>query len=114
MPQTGQGLQAVLDGYAKFLLDKDLALPKHEPYLVGWVRQFLDFAREHAGYTFEQTLDLFLAEIGKRVGSKLWQVRQAADAVRIYRRQNHSADAHRQVGAGKYDGMDAGWNARMR
>ena len=34
-------LHEVLDGYAKFLQDKDLALDKHQPYLVRWVRDFL-------------------------------------------------------------------------
>ncbi|MFO7901288.1 MAG: hypothetical protein ACQESR_22325 [Planctomycetota bacterium] len=60
-------LHQVLDGYTKFLQDKDLALDKHQPYLVCWVREFLLFARAHAGYSFEQTLDLFLAEAGGRV-----------------------------------------------
>jgi len=47
MPMSGEHLQAVLDGYAKFLRDKDLALPKHQPYLVRWVREFLLFAQGH-------------------------------------------------------------------
>jgi len=62
-------LKGVLDGYAEFLRGRELALPKHHPYLVRWVREFLFFAEQHAGYTFEQTLDLFLAAIGERVGS---------------------------------------------
>ncbi len=78
-------LHEVLDGYAKFLQDKDLALDKHQPYLVRWVRDFLLFARAHGGYSFEQTLDLFLAEVGGRVGTKPWQLQQASDAIRIYR-----------------------------
>ena len=44
--------------------EKDLALSKHQPYLVRWVREFLLSAQEHDGYTFEQTLELFLAEAG--------------------------------------------------
>ena len=61
-------LREVLDGYAKFLQDnKKLAMDKHQPYLVRWVREFLLFARARAGYSFEQTLDLFLAEVGGRV-----------------------------------------------
>ena len=52
MPEPGQRVQAVLDGYARFLLDRDLALPKHQPYLVRWVREFLAFATDHAGCTF--------------------------------------------------------------
>ena len=68
MPDFGGRLQVALDGYAKFLKDKDLTLPKQQPYLVRWVREFLLFAQEHSGYTFEQTLDMFPAEIGGRAG----------------------------------------------
>lgn len=70
MVDSGVRIQAVLEGYAKFLKEKDLALPKHQPYLVRWVREFLFFAQGHGGYTFKQTLDMFLAEIGKRTGAK--------------------------------------------
>ena len=83
----------MLGGYAKFLQDKDLALNKHQPYLVRWVRDFLLFTRAHAGYSFEQTLDLFLAEVGGRVGTKPWQLQQASDAIRIYRYQYRGAKA---------------------
>ena len=57
----------VLDGYAKFLQDKKLAMDKHQRYLVRWVREFLLFSRARAGYCFERTLGLFLAEVGGRV-----------------------------------------------
>jgi hypothetical protein len=50
MPVSEERLQTVLDGYAKFLCDKDLALPKHQPYFVRWVREFLLFAQGHGGY----------------------------------------------------------------
>jgi len=40
-------LRAVLDGYDKFLLEKELALPKRRAFLVRWVRKFLLFAQEH-------------------------------------------------------------------
>jgi hypothetical protein len=43
------------------------------------------------GYTFEQALDLFLAEVGGRTGVEPWQMQQAADAVRIYRYQYRGA-----------------------
>ena len=55
------------------------------------VQEFPVFAREHAGYTIEQTLDLFLADVGGGVGVKPWQIQQAADAVRIYRYQYRGA-----------------------
>ena len=64
MAKRDSHLQEVLDGYARFLREKNLALDKHQPHLVRWVREFLFFARAHAGYSFEQTLDLFLAEVG--------------------------------------------------
>ena len=47
----------------------------------------------HAGYSFEQTLDLFLADVGGRVGTKPWQLQQASDAIRIYRYQYRGAKA---------------------
>lgn len=71
-------LTRILDGYANLLQENDLALLKHRPYLVRWVKDFLLFAKEHGGYTFEQTLDLFLAEVGGRVGTKPWQLQQAS------------------------------------
>ena len=86
-------LREVIDGYAKFLQDKNLAMDKHRPYLVRWVREFLLFSRARAGYSFEQTLDLFLAEVGGRLGTKPWQLQQASDAIRIYRDQYRGADA---------------------
>ena len=49
MVETSQRLQVVLDGYAKFLRDKGLAPPKHQPYLVRWVKEFQRFAGEHSG-----------------------------------------------------------------
>ena len=91
MTSGGDRLQAVLEGYSKFLLEKNLAPPRHQPYLVRWVRDFLLFAQEHGGYTFEQTMDLFLAEVGGRVGVKPWQIQQAGDAVRIYGYQYRGA-----------------------
>ena len=57
MAVNGERLQAALDGYVKFLQKKDLALPKHQPYLARWVREFLLFAQGHGGYRFEQTLE---------------------------------------------------------
>jgi integron integrase len=91
MRDYGERLEQVLEAYASFLREKELALEKHQPYMVRWVKDFLLFAKEHGGYTFEQTLDLFLAEVGGRVGTKPWQLQQAADAIRIYRYQYRGA-----------------------
>ena len=87
MAGRGERFQSVLDDFAKFLRDKKLALPRQQAYLVRWVKEFLHFAQTRPGYTFEQTLDLFLEEIGGRPAVKPWQIRQAGDAVRIYRYQ---------------------------
>ena len=96
MTEIGKKLKTVLEGYATFLRKRELVLPKHQQHLVRWVRDFLLFAEEHGGYTFEQTLDLFLAAVGERVGIKPWQIQQAADAVRIYRYQYRGSDSHGQ------------------
>ncbi len=49
MGAGGERLQAVLEGYDRFLIDKDLSGQKERPYLVRWVREFLLFARAHGG-----------------------------------------------------------------
>jgi len=42
MSEVGKKLKTVLEGYAKFLRDRDLAPPpKHQSHLVRWVREFL-------------------------------------------------------------------------
>ena len=41
MPNSGDHLEAVLDGFGKFLADKDVVPSKQRPYLVRWVRDFL-------------------------------------------------------------------------
>ena len=77
MPMSGEHLQPVLDGYAHFLMEEDLALEKHQPHLVRWVREFLLFAQRHAGYTFERTPDLRLAQVGEPVTVKPRWMRHA-------------------------------------
>jgi uncharacterized NAD(P)/FAD-binding protein YdhS len=66
MSEVGKKLKTVLEGYAQLLRDRDLAPAKHESHLVRWVREFLLFAEERGGYTFEQMLDLFLAAVIRR------------------------------------------------
>ncbi len=70
MSGADEKLQAVLEGYSNFLREKKLAMPKHQPHLVRWVREFLLFARKHSDHPFEQTLDLFLTAPGQRAGVK--------------------------------------------
>ncbi len=87
MDEIEKKLKPMLDGFGNFLNKMNLAQPKHQPYLVRWVKEFLLFAMQHRGYTFEQTLDLFLTQIAKRKDIMPWQIRQAGDAIRIYRYQ---------------------------
>jgi len=87
MNRVHREIERVLGDYADFLRKQQLALPKHQPHLVRWVREFLIFSAEHRGYTFEQTLDMFLAALEEQTGIQPWQIRQATDAVRIYRYQ---------------------------
>ncbi len=91
MRAGGERLNEVLGGYNRFLIQKALSSRKELPYLVRQVRDFLLFARTHGGFTFEQTLDLFLAQVGERIGTQPWQVQQAANAIRIYRYQYRAA-----------------------
>ena len=46
MEAFDERLRQMLEGYANFLRKWELALPKHQPYLVRWVRDFLLFARD--------------------------------------------------------------------
>ena len=78
-------LDTILAGYANFLLERGLTVPRQRPCLVRWVGEFLLFARRHRGYTFEETLDLFLGALQKRNSLEAWQIEQAASFVRIYR-----------------------------
>ena len=70
MTEIGKKLKTVLESYATFLRKWELVLPRYQQHLVRWVQEFLLFAEEHGGYTFEQTLDMFLAAVGERVGIK--------------------------------------------
>jgi hypothetical protein len=48
MPCWDGRLRVVLDGYATFVREKELALAKHQAHLVCWVRELLVFARAGA------------------------------------------------------------------
>ena len=101
MVESSARLQEVLASYGKFLREWQLASVNHQPHLVRWVQEFLVFAGGHGGYTFEQTLELFLTDIGGRAGMTPWQVQQATDAIRIYRYQFREA---RKAGNGGEEG----------
>jgi len=76
--EVGKAFESVLESYGSFLQERMLAPPKHQPHLARWVREFLLFAEEHRGCTFEQTLNLFLLALGERVGIQSRQIQHAA------------------------------------
>jgi len=49
MAESRVRMRTVPEGYAKFLKEKDLPLPKRQPCLLRWVREFLLFAQEDDG-----------------------------------------------------------------
>jgi len=87
MPGSRERLQRALDGYATFLSDRDSAPARRRPRPARRAREFLLFAQGRGGYTFEQTPEMFLAQIGGRAGIQPWPIQQAADAVRVCRCQ---------------------------
>ena len=97
MSGVNEKLQALLQGYANFLKEKDVAKPQNQPYLIRWVREFLLFAGRHHDYTFEQRLDLFLNALGQRGGIRPWQIQQAGDAIRIYQYQYRGDSAEDEI-----------------
>ena len=92
MKSFNDQLKPVLEGYAAFLEKRQLSDLKHRPYLIRWVEEFLFFAKDRTGYSFEQSKDLFLEEIGHRPDIKPYQLRQAADALQIYYYQYRHSD----------------------
>jgi len=103
MTEVGEKLKSVLDGFANYLKEKELAPPRHRSHLVRWVREFLLVAKNQKGFSFEQTRDLFLEAIKEQNGVPPWQARHAADVVRIYRYQYRCANDVRRPGTATID-----------
>ena len=77
-------IDIVMAEFKAYLERRRLAKTKHIPYFVNWVRQFLSFAKEHRGKTFDEVYAMFGESLGKDSQINEWQIRQALDAVRIY------------------------------
>ena len=52
-------LEKILDEYHKYLILRKLAKKEHVPYLVRWVKEFLQFARDKTGHKFETVIEMF-------------------------------------------------------
>jgi len=89
-------LEKVLDEYHKYLMHRRLAKEAHTPYMVRWVRQFLQFAKDKTGHKFETVIEMFRHHLEQNPRITDWQMRQAIDAVIIYKyqfRQSQFPDA---------------------
>jgi integron integrase len=72
-----------VDGFRKYLQLKGFVGQKQIPYYLQWATQFLQFCDAHPDQaTFEQRLNSFLSNIGKRYDQ--WQINQAKEAVSLY------------------------------
>jgi len=80
-------LEQVLTEYHKYLTRRKLARIEHVPYLVRWVREFLKFAKGKTGHKFEAVIEMFEVHLEQNPGITDWQIRQAIDAVIIYKHQ---------------------------
>ena len=87
MDRHSSTVSELLKQFQQFLETNKLAPANQCPFMAQRVREFLAFAKTHTGYSFEQTLDLFLENLGKQSEINSWQIQQAADALRIYRYQ---------------------------
>ncbi len=69
-------MRQYLKEYESELIDKDLVRENQVPYMVGWVHHFLSLGQP------EETL---YADVLEKEGKKDWQIRQALEAVKLYR-----------------------------
>ena len=58
-------LGKVLAEYHKYLILRKLAKAEHVPYLVRWVKEFLQFARDKTGHKFEAVIEMFRRRRGQ-------------------------------------------------
>lgn len=75
-------LESSLQEFGEFLLKAQLARPVAAPYFVRWVRRFL--ARPASNDPLTDQVRRFCEELERDGGAEDWQVRQAAQALRIY------------------------------
>ena len=76
----------VLKDYRNYLEKHNLAKGPNIPYLVGWVDRFLRFAKPLQSHKFQTVLEMFRSHLEK-TDIRPWQLRQAIDAVSIYKYQ---------------------------
>jgi len=80
-------LEKVLAEYHKYLTCRKLANEARAPYFVRWVREFLRFAKGKTDHKFETVIEMFRCHLEQNPRIEDWQIRQAIDAVIIYKHQ---------------------------
>ena len=92
--KTQNHIQIVLDEYSTFLKQKQIADSVHRPYFVRWVKEFLLFAHDKNGYTFEQIKDLFSEGNRTEAQHSAMADKAASDALKIYYYQYRSVSSN--------------------
>jgi integron integrase len=73
-----------LADFGVFLIRDKVVPEKHAPFVVRWVRQFLESDRPGAGESLEDRVRRFLDRLEADAKITDWQVAQARQAVRLY------------------------------
>lgn len=77
-------LEVSLADFGTFLLREHLVQERHAPFLVRWVRQFLESDRPAAGEALEDRVQRFRERLEANEKIADWQVAQAEQAIRLY------------------------------
>jgi integron integrase len=76
--------KGVLPEFQVFLLSNKLATEKNVLFMAVWAGKFLAFSNRKGQVDINQTVAEFLNSLEAREGIEDWQIRQAADSVRLY------------------------------
>lgn len=79
-----KGLEQGLADFGEFLLRERIVKDQHAPYMVRWVRQFLEKDRPQAGEALEDRVRRFCENLEAAGRFEDWQVKQAEQAIRLY------------------------------
>lgn len=99
-------IRAVGEQYRRFLLSREFATEKTAGYMQNRVEQFLRFACDYRGETFEQVFARFESMLEEKGSLEPWQLKQANDAITLYHyhfRQHESGAKAAPVATGGRD-----------
>ena len=109
-------IHEICEQYRRFLLERQFATEKTAVYMQKWVEQFLHFACDYRGESFEQVLTRFEFMLEDRGGLEPWQLKQANDAITLYHYhfRHHQSGAQVSVTASERDAIMAKVHEWMR